>query len=209
MLSFLYLAAIWVFAATGVLAGGRKGMDVVSIVIIGTVTALGGGTVRDILLSSPQIFWIAAPAYLWSAAAASLLIFFVVRIWDPPFRVFLMADAAATAMFTATTTGRLIETGLRADLALIMGVITGVAGGLIRDMLLNSPPLLLRRDFFIGPCLLGAGLQCLILFMFPEWSVMAALCGMLLIFALRVASIQWKLYYPDALLYQAGHTPDE
>lgn len=132
-----------VFAVSGVLAAGRKHLDWFGVLVIAMVTAIGGGTLRDLLIDR-RVFWLADTGYLWAIIVATLLTLLVVRVRDIPLRALLVADALGLALF-AISGARIAETaGYGGIIAVILGTMTGVAGGVLRDMLLAEIPLLLR-----------------------------------------------------------------
>ncbi len=133
-----------VFAISGVLAAGRKHLDWFGVLVIATVTAIGGGTLRDLLIDRHPVFWMADTGYLWTILAATLLTLLVVRFRELPLRALLVADALGLALF-AISGARIAESaGYGGIVAVILGTMTGVAGGVFRDMLLAEIPLLLR-----------------------------------------------------------------
>src|SRR5690606_13468360 len=125
LLYWVGLAAVAVNALTGVLDAGRKQMDLVGVVMVGTATALGGGTVRDILLQRP-VFWLSDQLYLVVALAMTLIIFFAVRGLRLPPRLFLIPDAIGLALFTVVGTQISLQAGAPWLAASLLGVITGV-----------------------------------------------------------------------------------
>lgn len=130
------LGGVAVFALSGVLAAGRKSLDLLGVAVIAVVTAIGGGTLRDVLLDRHPIFWIADPAYLWVILAATVVTLGYVRLWIASRRALLMADALGLAFFTIGGVEIAQQTGHSDLIAVLMGTITGVAGGVLRDVLL-------------------------------------------------------------------------
>jgi uncharacterized membrane protein YeiH len=133
-----------VFAVSGVLAAGRKHLDWFGVLVIAMVTAIGGGTLRDLLINRHPVFWMADTGYLWAIFAATLLTLLIVRFREIPLRALLIADALGLALF-AISGARIAESaGYGGVVAVILGTMSGVAGGVFRDMLLAEIPLLLR-----------------------------------------------------------------
>ncbi len=133
-----------VFAVSGVLAAGRKHLDWFGVLVIATVTAIGGGTLRDLLMDRHPVFWMADTGYLWAIFLATLLTMLVVRIRSIPARALLVADALGLALF-AISGARIAESaGHSAVVVVILGTMSGVAGGMLRDMIIAEIPLLLR-----------------------------------------------------------------
>ena len=201
MIYYLGLLGIAAFSITGVIAAGKKDMDIFSIVLLGVVTALGGGTLRDIIIDASPVFWIADLAYLWVSLAASALTFFLIRYVNHVFRLLLFIDALGLSLFTVLATEKTLNLGFSSPVAVLMGVVTGIAGGMIRDILTGRMPLLLGKEFYATPALLGAITFTLLGEYTPSQDV-SRLCAIGVIFALRASAIQWGLYYPRWLVYR-------
>jgi uncharacterized membrane protein YeiH len=195
----LFLLATGVFAVTGVLSAARQNMDVMSFVIVGVVTAIGGGTLRDLMLDQP-LFWLAKPAFLEVAAGAAVATFFFEQRFRATLRGFLYLDAIATSLYTVLAIENTLRLGFAPAVAVVMGVITGIGGGIIRDLLTGQPTLLMRRELYMTPILLGGFLLVLLRARVPESSYIAAL-AMVTIAAVRIAAIRFKWSFPDWLTY--------
>lgn len=198
MESFLYwigLAAVSVNALTGVLDAGRKQMDLVGVVMVGSATALGGGTVRDLLLDR-TVFWISDQTYLVVALATTVVIFFAVRGLRLPPRLFLIPDAVGLALFTVIGTQVALEWQAPWLVASLLGVITGVLGGVLRDVLCNDVPLIfVRGELYASAAWVGAlaliGLQGLGLS-----AVAAAWISMAVILIARLLAMAFRITLP-------------
>jgi uncharacterized membrane protein YeiH len=195
LLYWVGLAAVAVNALTGVLDAGRKNMDLVGVVMVGMATALGGGTVRDILLQRP-VFWLSDQTYLLAAVATTLVIFFAARGLRLPPRLFLIPDAIGLALFTIVGTQIALEWQAPWLAASLLGVITGVVGGVLRDVLCNEVPLVfVRGELYVSAAWLGAlaliGLQALGLS-----AVAAAWMGMAVVLAVRLAAMVFRITLP-------------
>lgn len=153
----LDLLGVAVFSASGALSAARNGLDLLGVLVIAGVTALGGGTLRDLLLDRHPLVWITDPAYLPVCAGAALLTLAWVRRRPFPERGLQVADALGLALFTIMGTSIAGAEGLPAVPAALMGAVTGAAGGLLRDVLCNEVPLILRRDLYASAALAGAG----------------------------------------------------
>ena len=145
LLYVLDLIGVAVFAISGALAAGRKRLDLIGVVVLGLVTAIGGGTIRDLLLDRHPIFWLADPAYLVVIVGAALLTVPYVRWRPPPRAALLVADALGLAMFSVAGAQIAERAGLPAPAGVVLGTITGAAGGAVRDVLSAEVPLVLRR----------------------------------------------------------------
>jgi uncharacterized membrane protein YeiH len=195
LLYWLGLAAVAVNALTGVLDAGRKQMDLVGVVMVGTATALGGGTVRDILLQRP-VFWLSDQIYLVVAVATTLIIFFAVRGLRLPQRLFLIPDAIGLSLFTVVGTQISLQAGAPWLAASLLGVITGVVGGVVRDVLCNEVPLIfVRGELYATAAWIGSialiGLQSL-----GVSAIIAAWAGMATVLAVRLAAMAFKITLP-------------
>jgi uncharacterized membrane protein YeiH len=194
-----------VFAVSGVLAAGRKSLDWLGVAVIAVVTAIGGGTLRDLLLQRHPIFWIADPTYLLVILGATGLTLFYVRFRVPNLRALLIADGLGLAFFTIGGVQIAEKAGLTGLVAVLMGTITGVAGGMIRDVLCAEIPLILRRgQLYATATLVGAALY-LVLERAGLPRDPAALVGMGVIVVVRVAAIIWRLELP-VLSLEETHT---
>lgn len=192
----LELLGVAVFAVSGALAAGRKRLDWLGVAVIAVVTAIGGGTVRDLLLDRRPIFWIADPRYLVVCLAATGLTLLYVHLRIPAFRALFVADALGLAFFTIGGVQIAEQSGVSGLLALLMGVITGVVGGVARDVLLAEIPLILRRgQLYASAAIVGAALY-LLLERAGAPRDPAALAGMATIAIVRFAAILWRLELP-------------
>jgi uncharacterized membrane protein YeiH len=185
-----------VFAISGALAAGRKSLDWLGVAVIAVVTALGGGTVRDVLLERHPIGWIAHPELLVVCLAATALTLLYVHLRIPAFRALFVADALGLSFFTIGGVQVAEMSGLSGLLALLMGLITGVVGGVARDVLLAEIPLVLRRgQLYASAAIVGAALY-LVLERAGVPRDPAALAGMATIALVRFAAIVWRLELP-------------
>jgi uncharacterized membrane protein YeiH len=184
-----------VFAVSGVLAAGRKHLDWFGVLVIAMVTAVGGGTLRDLLIDRP-VFWLADTDFLWVIIAATLLTMVVVRIRNIPLRALLVADALGLALF-AISGARIAETaGYGGIVAVILGTMSGVAGGVLRDMLIAEIPLLLRDGEIYATAALMGIIVYLVLQAAGIERTTAAYFGMAVIAALRFTGIFLGLRMP-------------
>lgn len=189
------LAGVFVFAISGALSAGRKGLDLLGVLVISVVTAIGGGTLRDILLSRHPIFWIADPDYLYVIIAAALFTIFYVRMRKPPGNALLIADALGLGFFTLTGTQIAEAAGLQAIIILIMGTMTGVAGGVIRDILSAEVPLILRRDIYATAAISGSLVYLILKYLGIEGDI-AFSSGLIVVVVLRLMAIFKGLRLP-------------
>lgn len=190
-----------VFATSGALVASRKQMDIVGFALLGTVTGIGGGTLRDVLLGLTPVFWIQTPATLVICVAVSCLVFFTAHIPQSRLRLLLWFDAIGLALFAVTGAERALLAGAGPVAAVTMGVITATFGGIIRDVLGGESPMILAHEIYVTAALLGATVFIgLVSIGVPHEAALAT--GFLAGFALRGAALHfgWSLprYRPRA-----------
>lgn len=198
----LELLGVAVFAISGALSAGHKGMDFLGVVVIAALTAVGGGTLRDLLLDRHPIFWIADPTYLYVIGPTALLTLYLMRKYPGcrrrhpgPGNMLLLADALGLAYFSLSGARIAESAGLSPLIVVLMGTITGAAGGVLRDILSAEIPLILRRDVYATAAIAGissylslqaAGLE-------RQW---AFGIGMAAVFGLRLLAMLGGLRLP-------------
>jgi uncharacterized membrane protein YeiH len=192
------LIYVVVFSITGVLAVGRKDVDLFGVVMLGLITALGGGTIRDILLNI-RVFWVQDFNYVWVGALASIVAFFGVRNFglQTLYRPLLYLDAVGVALFCVQTIDRVLAMRKGAPVAVLMGMILGIGGGLARDVLAQRPTLLMGREIYATPLLLGGILYVVLLERFRQ--LPSSLATVVFMIGFRWAAIRWDLAYPRFL----------
>jgi uncharacterized membrane protein YeiH len=190
----LDLLGVAVFAVSGALAAGGADLDLLGVVVIAALTAVGGGTLRDLLLDRHPIFWVADPKYVLVICAAALLTVLYARWLPVPKDALLVADALGLALFAMSGAEIAEATHHASVIVVLMGTMTGAAGGVLRDIVTGKVPLILRRDIYataaIGGISLYIALQALGM---PRPSAFAA--GLLAVVALRLLAIVrgWRL----------------
>lgn len=196
MFHLLQLVGAAVFATSGALAAGRRRMDVLGVLVIAIVTAVGGGTIRDLLLDRHPVFWIEDPSHLLAAMLAAAVTLAYARFRRPPNHSLAVADALGLALFTISGAQIAEREMINPIVVVVMGTMTGVAGGVIRDVLSAEVPLIFRK----GELYATAAIAGVILYLLFEAAGLprqiAALAGMGAIAALRLASIFWGLHLP-------------
>jgi len=195
LLYWLDIFGIVVFAFSGALMAGRYKLDPFGVVVLASVTAVGGGTIRDVILQTP-VFWVVKPYYLYVILATALLTIVLIR--QPkriPKRFLLIADALGLALFAVLGTQKSLELGAAIPVAIVLGTITGVAGGMIRDVLCNVIPMILRQEIYALAAMLGGGLFVLLqqLAWHERSAIIAAVSAALV---LRLAAIYWQVSLP-------------
>ena len=194
ILPWLDLFGIAVFAATGALAAARREQTFVTLAFFALVTGVGGGTIRDLLIGAP-VFWV------HDTRVAGLCLGVAVAMWFTPQRwwtnsAFDWLDAAGLAAYAAFGAAKALGYGIPPVPAMVMGVVTACAGGIIRDMMAGEPSILMRPELYVTAAALASALQVgLTLAGLPPFAagLIAAASG----FALRAAAIRWKLGLPS------------
>jgi uncharacterized membrane protein YeiH len=188
---------IAVSAVSGALAGRGKQVDLFGVIVLALVTAFGGGTLRDVIIGDVPVFWIRNPDALINASLTGLATFFFVRYYEPPVKFLLVADAFALAFFTIAGARKAIDFELASGAVVAIGVITGVAGGIIRDVLTGEMPLVFRPHIYLyaTAAIIGASAFVLLEARFPQARANVAGC-IAAILLLRLVAIRWKLGLP-------------
>ena len=194
LLYYIDLFGVAVFAITGSLAAGRKRMDLLGVVVLALVTALGGGTIRDLVLGVRPVFWVSAPVYILVASVAAIAIFFLVRFFRMPYNVLSLADAFGLSIFTVVGVQKALASDTHAGIAIVMGVMTGVAGGILRDILSGEVPLILRREIYATASLCGAITYCSI-FIALDNQNLAIIASILVTLGLRLLQLSGTCHF--------------
>lgn len=195
MLLMLYLIAITAEAMTGALSAGRRGMDWFGVVLIACVTALGGGSVRDVLIGHYPLTWVKHPEYLILTSVEALVTIFIAPLMRHLRSLFLVLDALGLVAFTLIGCMTALEAGHGLVIASVCGVITGVFGGILRDIFCNDIPLIFPRELYASVSFLAAWcfLLCQYLQLPDEQAVLITLFGGLL---LRLLAIRFRWEMP-------------
>jgi uncharacterized membrane protein YeiH len=143
------------FAVTGALVASRKEMDLFGFALLATVTGIGGGTLRDLLLGVP-VFWVREPSYLIVCVIVSSVMFFIAHVPTSRYRVLLWVDALGLALFAVAGAERALLASASPVVAVTMGVVTATFGGIIRDLLGGETPVILSREIYVSAALAGA-----------------------------------------------------
>lgn len=199
LLQFLDLLGVATFAASGALVAGHKKLDLFGTLVVAFVSALGGGTIRDVLLGLTPVFWVKNTLPIVVVFAAALSTFVAMRFIVFPARVLAILDALGLGVFAVLGAGRALSAGASPLIASLMGMLSGAAGGAMRDVLCGEVPTVLRAEVYATAALCGAAAFCVLESVGLERDL-ASLGGAALTFALRVAALKWKLALPQANL---------
>lgn len=199
---FLYwldLVGVVVFAVSGGLTAARKGLDPIGFLFVATVTGIGGGTLRDLLLGLTPVFWVEQEVYLWLTAGAALLVFVVARHVERVQAALLWADAIGLATFAVIGAQTALQAGAGPAVSVLMGTMTATFGGLIRDVACLEIPLILRREIYATAAASGALVVVLAqLLALPP--IAGVTGGLAVAFATRAAGLLFGLSLPRVTL---------
>lgn len=203
----LQMAAAMVCSVGGALAAGRKRLDMVGVVFVSFVAAVGGGSLRDLLLDRNPVFWLAQPSYLTVSLVAGALTWLYIRRWPAPGRFLNFVDAFGLGLFTISGIQIAQEMGESTLICLVMGLITGVAGGLLRDLLCGEIPSVFQGgELYASASLFGGGIY----FLAETWGGdprLCALAGAGTVVGLRLAALRlgWRLPVLEIGYPKASH----
>jgi len=192
-LLFLDYAGVAVFAATGALAASRKQLDIVGFIFLASITGIGGGTLRDLILGKLPVFWIQQPTFVLVCVAIAVLVFFTAHLVESRYRLLLWLDAIGLASYCVMGTMIGLQFGISPFAAIVTGVMTATFGGIFRDVISGEKSVLLSDEIYISAALLGAA-SCALLMSIQNNKSLAITVGVSFAFALRAAAIKlgWK-----------------
>lgn len=194
-LSLLDYASVLVFALTGALVASRAQLDLVGFAFIACLTAVGGGTMRDLLLDRHPVFWVGQPDYILIAVAAAVLVFFTAHKVESRYNWLIWLDSFALSIAVAAGTAAALSLGKPGVIVVLMGITTGCLGGLMRDVVCNEVPLVLKQGELYVSCAFAGALGAVALDRSGfDTFVALAVCA-LICWALRAGSLLfgWKL----------------
>ncbi len=196
LLSLLDYASVLIFAITGALVASRAQLDLVGFAFIACLTAVGGGTIRDLLLDRNPIFWIANPAYLAVGAGAALVVFFTAHLLESRMRALVWLDSFALALAVAAGAGVALSLDQSAVVVILMGMITGCMGGLMRDVVVGEVPLVLKQgELYVTAAFAGAsGTTLAVTYLMDP--APALILGAILTWVLRAGSLLFGWHLP-------------
>ncbi|MCC0014908.1 MAG: trimeric intracellular cation channel family protein [Rhodobiaceae bacterium] len=194
------------FAATGALAASRNQLDIIGFLFLAAVTGIGGGTVRDLVLDVP-VFWVEQPVHVLVCTLTAIFVYFTAHLIESRYRLLLWLDAIALAAYGVFGAYKGLAATDSVTVAIVMGMMTGTLGGIIRDVLAREPSVLLRQEIYVAAAISGAaGFVALSRFGLP--TSFAAGLGFMVALFVRGGAIQfqWKL---PAYKSRPGRHPDE
>ena len=196
LLSVLYIIGITAEAMTGALAAGRRKMDVFGVIIIASATAIGGGSVRDILLGHYPLGWVKHPEYIVTVACAAVITMWVAPMMKHLQRLFLILDAIGLMVFSIIGAQIALDMEYGPIIAAIAAVIPGAFGGVLRDMLCNTIPLVFQKEIYAGIAFGAAWLYMGLLFYTPLPRDVIIIITLIAGLTARLLAIRYKLGLP-------------
>ncbi|WED22326.1 TRIC cation channel family protein [Vibrio sp. JC009] len=196
LLYFIDMFGTAIFAISGVLLAGRLKMDPFGVMVLASVTAIGGGSIRDMALGATPVFWITDSTYIWIILITCLLTMMLVRRPKRlPWYVLPVCDAIGLAAFVGIGVEKALSYQGSYLIAVIMGVITGCGGGIIRDVLAREIPMVLRSEVYATACIMGGIFHVSALHLGCENNT-AFLAGAVSTLIIRLGAIKWHLSLP-------------
>jgi len=198
LLYWIELFGVAVFAMAGAIEAARNRFDLFGVLVLAFVSALGGGTLRDLLLDVSPLAWINDLTLAYVALAAGIAMFILAKFIRIPFHALLFADAVGLAAFTVSGTQVSIKLGMPGLVVVMMGMASGIVGGIIRDIMANEIPLIFRRDIYATASLAGA----VWVFFSQKFGLnigVSILIGFFIVLGIRIAAIRWHLSLPGFL----------
>lgn len=186
-----------VFAMAGVLAAAERRLDLFGVIVVGTVTAIGGGTLRDLILGRLPVFWVQDNLYIWITVTTSVVVFALARKIRFPHQALQVADAIGLSVFTIIGANVALSLGHPPLIAVVTGVMTGVFGGIVRDVLTAVKPMIFEKEIYATAVMAGAFVYVNLNWFLPSsWETFNTLVSMAVVLGLRLAAIRWGLHLP-------------
>lgn len=194
-LQIIAIAGTAAFAVSGALQAARHRMDIIGFIFIGNITGIGGGTIRDLLLDTP-VFWLGEWHYVAICSLAAMVTYFSTPLIRKASRTLLWADAVGMALFSVLGAQKALSLGMSIPVTAIMGMFSACLGGIVRDMLLNEVPIILRREIYITASLIGALGYALAVSVAGLPDLVAVLAGCAAAFIVRALAISRNFSLP-------------
>lgn len=197
IIHLLDLAGTLVFAVTGAVKGVRRHLDIFGVTVLACCVGVGGGIIRDLIIGSHPVSALKNEQYILICLATGILTFATARYWMQIRNLIQIADAVGLGVFTFLGAQKAFETGLGCTGIILSGVMTAIGGGIIRDVLTGTIPVVLKSDFYATASMIGAGLFCLLSPRTPQLTILfPAVCGTVIL--LRLLALHYKIHLPAA-----------
>ena len=196
MIYYLDLLGTLVFAISGTITGIDRKLDLFGAGLVGFVTAVGGGTLRDVLMGSHPVGWMMDLNYFWSCLMGILVTFFFLKRFRHWHRALFLFDALGIGVFTLLGLEKALDFNLHPVLSVLMGMTSAVFGGVLRDMLCSQVPLILRKEIYATLCIFGGFLYLAATHYFGQHGLIMIFC-ILVIFLLRIIVVKYSWQLPS------------
>ncbi|WP_366657354.1 trimeric intracellular cation channel family protein [Fodinicurvata sp. EGI_FJ10296] len=203
---FLDYVGVALFAATGALAASRQQLDIVGFLFLSAVTGIGGGTARDLILGVP-VFWVEQPVFIPVCAATAVLVYFAAHLIESRHRLLLWLDAVALSAYGVFGAYKGLAVTDSATVAVVMGMITGTLGGILRDVLASQPSVLMRPEIYVAAAMAGA-VTFVAVYGLGLPLILAAGSGFLVALGIRSGALYFGWTFPR-YRSRPGRTPTE
>ncbi|KSV86661.1 trimeric intracellular cation channel family protein [Sinorhizobium sp. GL28] len=200
-------AGVAVFAATGALSASRKQLDIIGYLFLASVTGIGGGTMRDVVLGATPVFWVTNPTYLLVCVTVAVILFFTAHLFGSRYRVLVWLDAIGLSAYCVMGAAKGFAATGSAGVALVTGMLTATFGGILRDLLAGEPSVLLRPEVYVTAALIGAGAFVLATMAGLPLAAASTL-GVVSAFAVRGGALKFGWTLPTGKA-QPGRDPDD
>jgi uncharacterized membrane protein YeiH len=207
VLPFLDYAGVAVFAATGALAASRKQLDIIGFLFFASITGIGGGTLRDLVLGQTPVFWVLNPAYILVSTGVAILVYFTAHMFESRYKLLLWLDAIGISAYAVMGASKGYSATDSMSIAIIMGILTATFGGILRDVLAGEPSVLLRSEVYIAAVLAGAATYTLAIVVGVPLAI-AASTGFLVTFIIRGGALRYGWTFPT-YKSRPGRDPDD
>lgn len=207
ILETLDYAGVAVFAATGALAASRKQLDIIGYLFLASVTGIGGGTMRDVVLGATPVFWVVNPTYLLVCASVAVLLFFTAHLFDSRYRVLVWLDAIGLSAYCVMGAAKGYAASGSPGVALVTGMLTATFGGVLRDILAGEPSVLLRPEVYVTAALVGSAVFVVATMLSLPLAATSAL-GVASAFAVRAGALKYGWTLPIGKA-SPGRDPDD
>ena len=205
-IQLLDYAGVAVFAATGALAASRRQLDIIGFLFLANVTAIGGGTLRDVILNIP-VFWVGNHSYVLIGSCVAVLVYFTAHMVESRYKLLIWLDAIGLAAFSVMGAAKGLAITGSPTIGIVMGMLTATFGGILRDLLVGDQSVLLRPEIYVTAAMVGAAVFTLA-DMAHLPSLVSALIAFVAAFAVRGGAIRYGWSFPP---YRArpGRRPED
>jgi uncharacterized membrane protein YeiH len=194
-LQFLDYAGVAVFAATGALAAARKQLDIIGFIFLASLTGIGGGTLRDIILGNTPVFWIQNSFYLAVCAVTAVVIYFAAPLVEYRYRLLLWLDAIGLSAYCVMGAAKGLAAGAPPLVAIVTGMMTATFGGILRDVVSGEPSVLLRREIYVTAAMAGASAYVVLTLLAVPMAI-SVTAGAAIAFAIRGGALHYGWTMP-------------